>query len=366
MEIIKGKISHHTINNIFNADRKSTVSLYDRNFTRFAEWFNEKDLGQSDFNFDTIIEYLSHLFKEGKQFSTINNYRYAIHPVLFLATGESLIEGYAIKRIMNGFRKHRPKRSVSAPKWDLDLVLQFLKSSKFEPLEDKSLMIVFEKLCFLLIFASGRRPSDMAGLGYSDNLVVWNCDKEQVTLYPHPMFIAKNRSMSFNPEPITIPTLGPQLRQGDDNSLNCPVRSLKIFLHKTQNKRDSGISYLLCKPPSCKEGVTPGYVSKTIKHTICRAYAATNSRSLPITSPMAKDTRKMANSLIIQRGASLEEVMRAAGWKSSATFMAHYLIKKPLTNRLPVVASGRVILPSVAGTSSSSILARKTYGVNSE
>lgn len=358
MEVINPSADPLIVTNILSADRKSTTELYDRNFANFADWFNGKGFKISEFNLNIIILFLNKLFDDGKQYSTINNYRYALNPVLFLSTGESLTEGYIIKRVMNGFRKARPKKSTPPPRWDVDVVLRFLRSNKFEPLEDKPLTVVFEKLCFLLIMASGRRPSDLTGLGHAGNLIVWNNNDTHVTLYPHPDFVAKNRSNTFCPEPMSIPALGPKLAEGDNNRLNCPVRALKLFLKRTENKRGKGLSYLLVQPLNCSAKVTPGYVSKTVKRTILRAYQSEMGSSIGV-SAMAKDTRKLANSLASHRGAPLAEVIRAGGWSSTSTFVDHYLVKEPLKTSQPVVAAGRIILP--AKPANSTIMVRKDY-----
>ena len=109
-----------------------------------------------------------------------------------------------------------PPRDVS---WSLNKVLHFA-SNIDNNTADPHLLI--RKTLFLLAMASGGRVSELAALTRDPGSVVFE-ENGDVTLYPDPVFLAKNEDPAKRWNPWTIHPL-PQ-----DLSL-CPVKTLQDFL----------------------------------------------------------------------------------------------------------------------------------------
>ena len=65
---------------------------------------------------------------------------------------------------MSGLHRLRPPDEVPMPHWLLSDLLAFLRSPLFEPLSLASDYYVFAKTLVLLLLATGRRISEIAGL----------------------------------------------------------------------------------------------------------------------------------------------------------------------------------------------------------
>ena len=119
------------------------------------------------------------------------------------------------------FNSNPPPKQSNIPKWDISVVLEFLKSPRFEPLGSVSFKRCKQKFLFLLLLASGRRIGDMAALTREFYVI-----DNRVVLKWVEGYRAKNDRQDFCPEDPSIVSL-----ESDDLSekLLCPVRALNIF-----------------------------------------------------------------------------------------------------------------------------------------
>lgn len=333
-----------------NSDKEVTNKLYERNFHTFALWCRENQLHPQDIDVYSLIRFLNHLQSRNRAFSTINNYKVAIIPVLLMADKHSETARFALDRIMKGMNKKQQRRPSFFPQWRVDVVLDYLNSNKFEPLASKPEYIMLAKTVFLTIMASGRRPSDLAGLVIRD-MNDWLLQGPSSAIFHyHPTFRPKNKSIRFFPEPVIIPAINPEDLQSDKS---CPVRALKTYIHHTKAKRNRIPSYVF-QPIVCGDKVKPGYISKVVKELIIRAHRAAGV-PVPRGSTQARQTRKMASSLAYHSGAPLEDVVRSAGWSAVSTFIDHYLIRRPLPISRSMVAAGRVLQAAPESSSDSAL-----------
>ena len=72
-----------------------------------------------------------------------------------------MFDGPEITALLTNFALERPMQSQEISQWSLTLVLSFLKSAPFEPLEEGSLENLTRKTVFLIVFASGRCHSEV-------------------------------------------------------------------------------------------------------------------------------------------------------------------------------------------------------------
>ena len=74
-------------------------------------------------------------------------------------------EGQIPTYLMRGiFNFNPPLKTKEMPKWSLNQVLAYLKSDRFEPLEEISDHLLTQKALFLIFLASGRRSGEITNL----------------------------------------------------------------------------------------------------------------------------------------------------------------------------------------------------------
>ena len=128
---------------------------------------------------------------------------------------------------MGAFNYAPPVRHAPMPRWSLNILLAYLKSSSFEPLEGKDPYTIKLKTLCLLLLATGRRISEITNLSrYQSRL----SKGEGLSLKWVPSFTHKRKGPKFDPNPPSIL----YIRSDDpEDLLLCPVRAYKIYLEKT-------------------------------------------------------------------------------------------------------------------------------------
>ena len=266
---------------------------------------------------------------------------------------------------MSSFDIQRPKVRIFYPKWSLKIVLDYLSSDVFEPLETLSLPKLTYKTVFLVTLATAARVSEVQAFSIQQGCFRENLDGS-VTLLTFPGFLPKNVKPSAGGHEVTIHPL-------PENEVICPVRLLKRYLcfikpmrgrtdsaqlfvnHQQLGKRVSAvnISHWVAQTVKCAyswkasrvvSSQASGSMARTEPVGGLRRTFAVNRESGPtttgtggecITSPPRLDTedisraahelRAIAASLALRTGTSLTDVIRAVGWTSETTFGRFYL-----------------------------------------
>ncbi|VDI69819.1 Hypothetical predicted protein [Mytilus galloprovincialis] len=203
--------------------RDSTSIVYDAKWSIFSDWCSEREIDPFQVTVQQLADFLVFLFEsKGLCPSTIKGYRSAISRTIHISGGPDFGINEHISLLVRSFSLERPRQKTLVPKWDLGLVLSFLKLPPFEPAETIDLRFLSYKCCFLLALASGRRRSEIHAFSISDACLRFNRDKSSVTLLTDPAFLAKNQIPDKGAEPVVIPAL-----PSDSISvLLCPVRIL--------------------------------------------------------------------------------------------------------------------------------------------
>ena len=114
---------------------------------------------------------MSEKFDSGLKFKTIMNYKSAILAIhRGFANGATLNNDGHLALLLDGMFNTRPTQRVSVPPWNLDTVLDYLKSRPSEPMRDSTLKYVTLKTAFLVTLASGRRCSEVHALSASSTV----------------------------------------------------------------------------------------------------------------------------------------------------------------------------------------------------
>jgi integrase len=213
------------------------------------------------------------------------------------------------------------------PGWDLSVVLEALKEGPFEPMRRAALKWVTFKTIFLIALASAKRRGELHSLRF--DTFSRTEDWSSVTLRPDPAFISKTELAGKQQhvlKPITIHAL--KFASGhvkDRDRTLCPVRALKLYLRKSAEFRDGKQKLFVSFKPWHKEDICKNTISFWIRKAIYSAYDCASDTTKKIHGVKAHDVRSLASSWAFLQNISLEEVMDACSWRSSSTFIRHYL-----------------------------------------
>jgi hypothetical protein len=368
------------------ADRRaSTLTVYNAKWTVFESWCKHNDIDALCCAAPSLADFFIFLFEEKNlAVSTIRGYRSAISKVYRVLNLPDPGQDLDLSALIRNFQLHRPRSQRLVPKWDLDVVLAYLDSDVFKPLESITLRALTLKTVFLMVMATAARVSEIHALCRQPPCLQW-LQNAAVRLKTAPGFLAKNR---LPEDPSLSWTLEPLL---DTPSL-CPVTLLKMYLQKTSQffsatAQDSTTIQPLFVRCDGKAKASPQLLSEWIRCVIIAAYKAKlgTSTAQPdqtrlaaadvqpvrpgarLSSPLsstsatsssqtrmggrasavedlaadpalcnrgpppldlsrpAHELRAIAASLAYCKGAALSDVVHAVGWSSSCTFATFYL-----------------------------------------
>lgn len=142
----------------FGARWPSTMWTYDSQLSRFRVWSSERSNGPLEAPAEAVADLLPHMFRKGKQVSTIRNYWSAISSVYKSFTDGSTISCYeAICHILRGLFNKKPPWRRPTPAWTNNDVLLSLASPPYELIHNTSLELLTRKTLFLVAAAPAWR-----------------------------------------------------------------------------------------------------------------------------------------------------------------------------------------------------------------
>lgn len=294
--------------------RSSTIRTYDSRLERFRSWAQSNDIDPLEASVGQVAEFFKLLFSEGKQVSTIRNYRSAIAAVhRGFGDGSFVGSNDTLRHLLRGMFNKRPMLKRLAPSWSINDVLSSLGKSPFEPIHNSPLELLTYKTLFLVAAASARRRSELHALTIKKGFFRFSADG--VHLLPDPSFMTKNQTVSFTPEEIFLPSIATTSSIREDRWV-CPVRALKWYVEKTKSIRTSERLFIIPRAP-----FTPASKDTLSKWIVKLILPHVNRED----SVRAHDIRAHASSRAWFAGVPLEEILRAAAWKTPSSFVASYL-----------------------------------------
>ena len=259
-----------------------------------------------------ISEFLMALFEEGKQVNTIKNYRSAIAAVhKGFPDGSTVGTSAVLRQLLQGMSNSRPTLRTLAPSWSINGVLRALAREPYEPLHSCPLELLTRKVLFLIAAATARRRSCLQALSVRPGHVRF--ENHGVRLVPDHRFLAKNQTLTFLPGDIFIPEISSASSVPEDRKW-CPVRALKWYLHRTKEVRTSDRLFVLPRRPftaASKDTISRWLTEVITPHAQARV--------------RAHQVRGMAASKALFAGVPIEDILKAAAWKTPSTFVACYL-----------------------------------------
>ena len=215
-----------------------------------------------------------------------------------------------ISDVIRSLRLRAPVVDKSCVSWYLDVVLKYLCSSKFEPLESCPLLELTQKTLFLVTIALAKRVSEIQALSRSVGFsregavvsFVWN-------------FRAKN-DIKFKglPRNFLIKELSSLVGQ-EEEALLCPVRALRTYISRTKDKVGPNMSRLFVSPRNPRRPSSKNAISFFIKELVREAHRSLCPELMPILKVKIHELRAVSTSVSFAHNLSLESVMNAAQWR---------------------------------------------------
>ena len=314
------KRSSQVSKSIYAARGPSTNALYQRRWASFVSWCRARKLSASRPSINSVCEFLIFLFEEKKlAVSTIQGYRSTLHSVL-RHTGLRINSEEDITDVIKSLKLRAPSRSKRLVHWNLDVLLRFLCSDKFEPLGKSSLLNLTRKTLILVALALSKRISELQALarpvGFSSHGALLSLVLD---------FRAKNDNKCRRlGRDFLIRELGSLVGQ-EEEALLCPVRALKVYLKRTEKLVGPNMNRLFVSPRHPARPASKNALSCFIRTAIKEAHVDLCPDLLPVLKVKPHELRAVSTSVAFEHNLSLQSVMEAAQWRCNSVFASHYL-----------------------------------------
>ncbi len=223
------------------------------------------------------------------------------------------------------FKAERPRTINRVPKWDLGLVLRYLREPMFHPSRIVNNPMLFsQKTAFLTLLALARRCSEVHAMDPRR----FSVTDRAVIVPPFPGFLPKIRSTAEGAvrySPMVIRKLS-ALTDDPEELLLCPARTL-IAYHEWAKKRIPDRDRFFVSVTGLAHSVEKATLASWVKKLIRSAYAhtETSADALALTSTRVHEIRAIAASLALQSTFALSDVLSAAQWSTPSVFASYYL-----------------------------------------
>ena len=331
---------------IYTARKGSTNALYQQRWAVFFRWCRSNKCSASRPSINSICEFLIYL-KEVKKMATgtIRGYKSMLHTVL-RHTGLDVQSNQDISDVIRSFQIEDPEEDKETVFWNLDVVLKYLCSSKFEPISEIALVDLTKKTLFLIFLALAKRISEIQALSSSVGF-----SSQGAILSLALKFRAKNDFKCKSlPRNFVVRELGSLVGQEEEATI-CPVRALRTYVDRTKDLRGDNSKRLFVAPRNPRRPASKNAISYLLRMLIREAHASLKPELVPILKVKPHELRAVATSVAFKQNLSLDSVMETAQWRCklcNSVFASHYLkdISYDFGNCRtlgPFVAAGTVI-----------------------
>ena len=311
-----GGFSKHVAQQVSLARRPSSRAGYQSKWLVFRQWCRSKGHSISRPSLAKIADFLFWLRRSRRlSVSAVMGYRSMLSAV-FKSILPEISSSPVLHDLLRSFQVEAPVREVHPPSWDLPSVLNFLRSSPFEPLSSASLRDLTRKTLFLISLATAKRVGELQALSHRVSLSSSSAGLSYV-----PEFVAKTET-AIRPLPrsFEVQSLEDFAAGLPEDLLLCPVRSLSAYLARTSNIANRP-RRLFVSPKCPSRAMSKNGISYMLRELIVQSVASSQSGQ----APRAHSIRGMAISSAFFRNWSLRSVLEAASWRSNTVFASFYL-----------------------------------------
>lgn len=252
-----------------------------------------------------IIEFLTMLYKSGVGYSSINTARSALSSYLTLGKSVSVGQLPLIKRFLKGVYNKRPIFPRYQQTWDVNLVLDYLKS--LSPVNILSLRSLSLKLVMLLALITGQRVQTLHSL----DMKFMTIEDDHVYIEIHE--ILKTSKPGKHLPPLSFPAFVEEPRL-------CIVTVLKEYIQRTEKLRKSQKLFVTYTRPYNQPAIST--LSNWIKLVLQLA-------GVDVKLFKTHSTRSASTSAAIKAGVAVNNILKSAGWTNESIFRKFY--NRPVT-----------------------------------
>ena len=156
-----GGFSKHVAQQVSLARRPSSRAGYQSKWLVYRQWCRSEGHSISRPSLAKIANFLFWLCRSRRlSVSAVMGYRSMLSAV-FKSVLPEISSSPIIHDLLRSFQVEAPVREVRPPSWDLPTVLNYLRSSPFEPLSSASVRDLTRKTLFLLSLATARRVGEL-------------------------------------------------------------------------------------------------------------------------------------------------------------------------------------------------------------
>ena len=283
--------------------RKGTRTAYDAAWNRWASWCNQREIDPVQATVADVTEFLTNLYEDGLQYSTINGYRSAISSIHPLMEGHSVGKHPIITKIMAGVFNERPPTPKYNHTWDVNTVLHHFKAQ--EANDKLSIKELTHKLTMLLALTSAGRASELQSLNTK------YMQHKGTTIH----FTLEKPSKTTR-QGQKLPTI--VLHKYDKDDALDVVGCLDAYLNITRPWRlNAKFDRLLLSTVSPHKPVATSTISNWLK-------AVLKTVGIDTAVYTGHSTRSATTSKAKQVGVSVADIINRANWARASTFHKFY------------------------------------------
>ncbi|XP_071967906.1 uncharacterized protein [Engystomops pustulosus] len=336
--LLRKGLSSRVVNTLQASRKPVTFAIYHKIWKKFVSFCGDKPPSQDNPNIFQVLEFLQAGLERGLSTSTLK--------VQVSALGAfhdcCLMDNRWVKRFITASSRIHPQVLTKIPTWDLTLVLNTLSKGPFEPIGNIDIRNLTLKTVFLVAITSARRLGELQAISIQEPYLKILDDRIIITL--DSAFLPKVVSNFHRNQEIILPSFcsnPTSSREAEWHTLDVRRMVLK-YLQSTEEWRVDNNLFIQFQGPNKGKKASKITIARWLKMAISKCYNLQN-KPVPL-NIKAHSTRAMSTSWAERRGATLDQICRAATWASQNTFIKHYRLDIPKNKDL---AFGRKVLQSV-------------------
>ncbi|XP_069600610.1 uncharacterized protein [Ranitomeya imitator] len=336
-QLLKSRgFSEQLINTLMLSRKRSTTLLYSRVWKKFLDFHTRPFSRQIP-----IVPILEFLQKGRELGLSVNTLKVQVS-ALGALYGDNIAANKWVSRFIKSCERSNPVHIPRLPPWDLNLVLEALTDSPFEPLDAIPLKVLTYKVALLVALTSARRVSDIQALSVDPPFLM--VFQDRIVLKPDPSYLPKVASIYHRSQEIILPSFFNTPVTPEQHKLHTldVRRAILTYIERSQTWRQSRALLVSFQGRKKGHGVTKATISRWIREAICLAY--TSKGEIPPVGIKAHSTRAMASSWAEHADVPIHLICKAATWFTPSTFYNHYRLDLSASSDLTF---GRAVLSTV-------------------
>ena len=287
------------INFLVSSWREGTQLQYEVYVRKWLAFCTEQEISMLNPTVGQILHFLWQLFQGGLGYSGLNTARSALSAWVDLE-GAPAGQHPLVKRFIRAAFQQRPALPKNTVVWDVDLVLNYLKS--LSPVKLISLKLLTHKLTMLLLLLSGQRQQTIHALNVKNMSLSGSFAKFRIGE------VIKQSRPGTHIQELSFKAYAP-------NRCLCVVTVLREYLKRTLMTRGKETTLLLTygRPVHAASRAS---IRRWAVAVLCEA-------GVDMTIFTPHSTRAASTSLA-SKHVPLDTIMTTAGWSRASTFRQYY------------------------------------------